>query len=744
MDPSQLLRRLMVTFLDELQEHVRTLNEELLALEKEPGAAPRLQALFRAAHSLKGAAHSVNVTLIESACHALESVLAEVRDGRRPLDQELFGLLFDTADAIEEAGMRLREQQDLAGAPLETLLPRLEAATRAAPSRAPERAPLSPWEPIVRPEPPPPPAPAPDKEPSATASVRIAAEKLNTLLVRVGELLVARRRLGARLGELTALRDQVEHWTDQWLRAEKDIHALLDANGSGRQALPRRAGAVLAHAVEQWRRVDRELERLADGLAADGRLFDQVFGPLNDEVRQSRLLPFAQACEGLDRMTRDLAHASGKEVELVVQGDDVELDRSILEGIKDPLRALLRNAVDHGVEPPERRRAAGKPARARVTVAAALHGSQVEITVTDNGRGLDLEALRAQARRRGLGEPADPRDVARLVFLPGLSTAPTLTDISGRGVGLDIVKSRIEALHGTIDLSSEEGAGTRFTLTVPLTLTTMRAVLFDAGGQTYAVAGTHVRQLARPEASELRQVLGRTVVPLGGDLVPVADLASVLNPGRAPAARSGKLQLLVAVAAEQAVAFVVDELLAEQEVLIKGLGARLRRLRFVAGATQLASGRLALVLNTANLIRAALRSGHAPAPALAAEAPEAARRRLLVAEDSVTTRTLMKSILESAGFDVVTAADGALAWDLLQAEPIDLVVSDVEMPNLDGFALTELVRSSPRLRDLPVVLVTSRATEQDRLRGIQAGANSYLVKSAFDQSALLETIAQLT
>jgi two-component system chemotaxis sensor kinase CheA len=375
----------------------------------------------------------------------------------------------------------------------------------------------------------------------------------------------------------------------------------------------------------------------------------------------------------------------------------------------------------------------------------------VEVVVSDDGRGFDLEGLRQQARKRGLPVPADERELARLAFLPGLSTARLITDVSGRGVGLDVVKSRLEALHGTVELAFTPGAGTSFTLAVPLTLTTLRALFVTAGGQTFALAGTNVRKLVRvdPAAEEPPQfcsVQGRDALRLrGAPLLPVASLAETLGlRSREPLRPGEKASVLVVAAGEQRLAFVVDEFLAEQEIMIKGLGARIRRVAHVSGATILPSGKIALVLNAANLMRTALAAapGRAPAPLVAREAA-AARTRILMAEDSLTTRTLVKSILEAAGYDVTAAADGAAAWDLLQQRGADLLVSDVEMPRMDGFALTEAVRGSQRFRELPVVLVTARASDADRARGAAVGANAYLVKSAFDQQNLLETIAQL-
>jgi two-component system chemotaxis sensor kinase CheA len=588
-------------------------------------------------------------------------------------------------------------------------------------------------------------------DPSAgIGTVRVPAEKLDSLLARVGELLVARRRVELRVEDLVALRESVTHWKREWRKVEEvsgklfmdDKHATGGPTaGATSVVVPRRAARVLRQTGDHLRRLEKDLERITANMAADGRFLEQVSGPLGEEVSRVRMLPFAEACQGLDRTARDLAQAGGKEVDLVIEGGAVEMDRSILEGLKDPLRHLVRNAVDHGSESPARRGAAGKPAQTRITIAAALRGAQVEVTVQDDGQGLNLDALRDQARKRKLAEPADERELARLVFLPGLSTAKIITDVSGRGVGLDVVKSRVESLHGTVDLSSTPGHGTCFTLTVPLTLTTLRAVLVGAAGQTFAFSGTNVQRFVRVGSDELRSVAGRQMLSLGGTPLPVASLAAVL--GLNAVAPAGKLPIVIIAAGDKRMAFAVDEFIAEQEIVIKNLGTRIRRMHYVAGATLLPSGRIALVLNAATLIRAALSRAATPLAADTAGAAAAARKRLLVVDDSVTTRTLEKSILEAAGYDIMTAVDGRSAWQLLQDHEIDLVVSDVDMPQMDGFALAAAVRGSKRLRDLPFVLVTARETEQDKARGIEVGADAYLVKSAFDQRNLLETIAQL-
>ncbi len=737
MGPSVLASQLMATFLEELDEHVRVLNRELLALEKEPGGpatSVRVTALLRTAHSLKGASRAVNLSLLEVACHHVEEILIAVRDGQRPFGTELCGLVLTFADGLEDAARRLRAQQGLAQASIGSMLVQLEAAARGNPIDTPTPRAPSAERPRNGPAHPSP-EPIPSAEAGGAAAVRVSAERLDALLAHAGELLVAWHRLESRRDELVSVREMVSRWKSEWRGTETRPRA---------GAVPRGTATALAQTGERLRRLEKELEWIGARLTRDGHLLGQAAARLGDDVRRVRMLPFAEACAGLQRAVRDLARAGAKDVDVVVEGGDVELDRSILEGLRDPLLHLVRNAVDHGIEAPAGRRAEGKSPRARITVSAALRGARVAVVVADDGRGLDLVAVREQARKRGLAESESDHELARLVFEPGLSTAPIITDVSGRGVGLDVVKSRLEALNGSVDVTSEPGRGTRFTMSVPLTLTTLRALLVSAGGQTFAIAGASVEALARLRWSELRAVQSREMLVLGGRLVPVVSLAATLGLRvETPAATDAKAPALIVAAGERRVALAVDELLAEQEVVVKSLGPRLRNVRSVSGATVLPSGRVALVLNTAHLVRTAL--GRAPGQSATATAEEGAvaAKRVLVVDDSVTTRTLEKSILETAGYEVAVAADGEIAWQMLQENGADIIVSDVEMPRMDGFGLTEAVRGSLRFRKLPVVLVTGRESEGDKARGMQVGADAYLVKSAFDQKALLDTIAQL-
>jgi two-component system chemotaxis sensor kinase CheA len=487
--------------------------------------------------------------------------------------------------------------------------------------------------------------------------------------------------------------------------------------------------------------LERGLASLALHYARAGRSLAASVRAMESGARRLRTVSFEETCEGLDRAARDVARAEGKDVELRVEARGVELDRAISEALRDPLLHLVRNAVSHGVESPSERRAAGKSEAGLITVSAEVLGDFVSVRVEDDGRGVSLRAVRDRARRLALPVAEEDADALRMIFAPGFTTSRSISEVSGRGIGLDVVASRIEALHGKVDVASHPGAGTRFTLTLPLTLGLVRALLVSVGDGVVAIPSTSVVTLRRAGAEAFKRVEGRDVLPLAGYVVPVASLARTLGMAEETAPNANRMVVVVTSSGRE-VALIVRALLAETEVVVRPFGGRIKRVRHFSGTAALPEGGLALVLDTADAVRTAS-AAHGPSLAASVREEKPSRRRLIVADDSVTTRSLVRSILEAAGFDVLAVADGAEAWRVLQREGADLVVTDVQMPRMDGFELTAAIRASDRFRRLPVILVTSLDSESDRLRGVEAGADAYIVKSAFDQEQLLEVIGQL-
>jgi two-component system, chemotaxis family, sensor kinase CheA len=777
------LREAMAT---DLAEGVRVLEEGLVALEHaEPGERRDaiVRDVFRAAHGLKGSARAAGLASIEATCHAMESLLGAVRDGGHALAREDYAALLAAVDALAEAQRRLAEApaEEPDGERLEAALEAVEARL-AAPliprgSSAPPSAPPSgartpvpvpdpsvprtsvprtsvpvavpdpsvpvsrvPWPvapaptpapqtpsatptPSTTPARPPVPAPADPAGPEVgrararSGTLRLALERLDTLAVAGGALLAAAHQAEARAARM-----------DELVRDTRRLRMQARSAGDG------------AVNVDELRRLERALSGLRAELQLDARGLERRTRRLGAEVRGLRLTPWADATAGLDRAARDVAAALGREAEVVVGGEGLELDRSVVDALREPLAQLVRNAVDHGIEPPGERRAAGKPERGRIAVSARIEGERVFVSVRDDGRGLDPARLADEARRRGIPVPDDPRRVLELVFRAGFSTRAAVTEVSGRGVGLDVVASAVRAARGTVSVSSEPGRGTAFELAVPTTLYGLRAVLARDAGQVFAIPALDVERIVRVTPDGVRTREGRPVL-LAGEPVPLAPLGHAL--GLAAGAWSvdeRRIALLLEAGGRRA-AFGVNEVLAERELSLEPLRGALEGLPFASAVAVLPAGELAVVLSSSELVDVA--HGRAVAQASAPRRAEAPVRRLLLADDAATTRALTRSILEASGYEVVVAADGEQAWGLLQQGGADLVLSDVEMPRMNGFDLTRAIRQSPRFGRLPVILLTALESEADRARGLEAGADAYLVKSTFDQRVLVDTISEL-
>ena len=589
--------------------------------------------------------------------------------------------------------------------------------------------------------------------PDPGSTVRIQAARLDAVLRQAEALLAAKLAARARVAELSGVRAAFSAWLRERAKVMPEVRLMqrrLERAAAGRTALAAAPGTA---------KVRRLLSYLADEdafaksfqarLAVLGKTTEhgvRVLGTqvdsLHEDLKRALMLPVSSVLEGLPRLVRELAREQGKDVSFHAAGGELEIDRRVLEEVRDPLIHLVRNSLDHGIETPDARMVHGKPARASLTVAATpLEGSRIEIRVADDGAGIDLVRLRASAQRLGIPVPADEDRLLALAFESGVSTSALITDISGRGLGLAIVRDKVERLGGSVTVAARAGLGTTFSLVLPLTLATFRGVRVRAAGEEFIFPAMGLERVVRVRREDIGTMENRETIRLGDAALALVRLGDVLGlaasgdpPAVAPAVVSGT--------GEQRIAFLVDEVVGEQEILVKSLGRQLRRVRNIAGATVLGSGQVVPILSLPDLMKSARRTTVATARAPVRGAVEA-RKTILVAEDSITSRVLLKGILESAGYAVVTAVDGIDAYTRLHTEPFDLLVSDVEMPRMNGFDLTARVRADRRLADLPVVLVTALDSRQDRERGADAGANAYLVKSSFDQNNLLATIRRL-
>ncbi len=740
------LKKLQATFKVEATEHLQAIGACLLELEQTPapGAQSKIvEAVFRAAHSLKGAARAVDFAEIESLCQSLEDVFAAWKRQESTPSATALDALHRTLDAITAA---LSASEAALGARASAARPSFD-------------------QPIRRPQVPasaemvPPAQVAEQKTFPSEETVRISVARLDARLLEAEEMLTAKLTTGQRVEDLRELAHRLEAWRNDCAAVEAEARAfrqVIDRPAPGCADQPLSPG--LARLLEFLDRNLDHLKSLESKVAALTRTAEQdrhVIGKLVDDLLEDSkkllLLPFDTISASFPKLVRDLCRDQGKDASLVIRGEEVEIDKRILEEMKDPLIHLLRNCVDHGIEPPDERTRRDKPSRGTITLAVTqVNGNKVQLLVSDDGAGVDTGKVKESAVRHGLisaGEAArlDEPEAQALIFQSEVSASPIITQLSGRGLGLAIVREKAEKLGGEVSVDSRPGLGTAFRIVVPATRATFRGILVEATGRLLVVPTAQVERAARARPEDVQTVEGRETISFDGRAVALVQLADALElpPVERKNTPGAGAPVIVLGSGDQRIAFAVDAVLDEQEVLVKPLVKPLSRVRNVAGATVLGSGHVAPILNVADLLKSARKLG-ARARSAAGTAPmQAETRTILVVEDSITSRLLLKGILESAGYNVKIAVDGMEAFTLLRAESFDLVVSDVEMPRLNGFDLTARIRADKKLAELPVVLVTALETPQDRERGIDAGANAYLVKSSFDQSNLLQAVRRL-
>ena len=743
-------KRLLATFAVETRERLAVIAAGLIELEKAAAEEKRqeiLEAVIREAHSLKGAARVVNSAGIESLCHALETVFTSLKRGTGVASPALFDLLHQAVDSI---GQQLEADRGPAGeSRIRELVKGLEKCVKGH-AATEQRSPQPEYRGEV----------ASPGRPAVADTVRIPTGKLDGLFHQAEEMLTAKLAARQRAADLSGLCAALALWEQEWLKnrpALRSLHKVLQS-AAGPGSLPSIAGQ-LGKLLEflEWSHssigsVQDRARGLASAAESDHYVLAGMVDNLLDDMKKALMLPCGTILEVLPKMVRNLARDRGKEAELVIAGEAVEIDKRILEEMKDPLIHLVRNCIDHGIERPAERKKLNKPERGQITVTVSLiDAGRVEILVADDGAGVDTDRLKATALQRGIvsqDEAArmERADLLELVFRSGISTSPMITDISGRGLGVAIVREKAEKLGGTVTVATEPYKGTRFRMLLPHTLSTFRGVVVEAAEQSFIVPAAAVERVARIDKTALKTVENRETVALDSAVVSYVRLADVLQLPRreAPGADSDYVRLFVIGSGMGRIAFGVDTILGEQEVLVKSLGRQLSRVRNIAGAAMLAQGKVVAILHPGDLVRSAVKGVAVPAGAVRhAASVEAGRKGVLVVEDSITARSLLKNILEAAGYQVATAVDGLDALTQLRTAEFDLVVSDVDMPRMNGFNLTERMRASREFAEVPVVLVTSLDSREDKERGIEVGANAYVVKSSFDQSNLLEVVKRL-
>lgn len=739
---SEFLKRIQATFRIEADEHIQAFAKGLSELEKMPVGQSQtgiIEILFREVHSLKGAARSVGQKDMESVCQPLENVFSKLKRQELHLTPAMIDLFFQTNEFLSnlvlsiEAEQTTERRQNLKIFSQQlnqiTLEPNL--------ARHPEGMIEAPTEIVLESE------PGPDLPISGRLSlsevVRIPISKLEPLLFEAEEFIQANSSIQQQTNSLIEIHSQVVKQKTDWQNWR--IH--------------RKTAAIAQH--DEWLEknelwlinLETQLAKVTHTMERDHYSLDRMVNDHLDSMKQVLMLPVSFLVEVFPSMVREIARRQQKEIKFVIQGSELEIDKRILEELKDPLIHLIRNSIDHGIDTPEERLLQNKSRNGKITLAfTAKENGQVEITVSDDGRGILLDrvldaAIKSEIVSSEVAKKLDQDEILSLIFQSGLSTSPIITDLSGRGLGLTIVREKVEKLNGILTIETKETIGTTFRILLPMNLAAFRGILVSLGDFMFMLPTMNVERVLRVKNDELKTIEGHETIRIDEDLISVVSLAEVLKLPESKNGFSDYIRLLVLISGQNRMAFKVEEVLDEHQVLVKGLGKLLKRVRNISGVTILGSGILVPVLHVSDLLKSAVKTNGRKKESIVEEKTITKSKKILVAEDSITSRTLLKNILETAGYHVVTAVDGADAFTRAKSEKFDLIVSDVDMPRLNGFELTIKIKNDKKLCEIPVVLVTALESRDDKERGIEAGADAYIIKSKFDQGNLLEVIKKL-
>jgi two-component system, chemotaxis family, sensor kinase CheA len=725
------------------EERLQKLEAGLLHLEKYPNDETTLNELLREAHSLKGDSRSADLEQVETLTHVVEDILLGIQRQHIILTSEVSDRLYRGLDAIallvKEAVTGQRIEVDTAG-----VLEQLKAVVAA--PRRPESLPVSPEKVQSKPV-----RVREDKEdkdekesfsspganePYRIDTIRVPTRELDDLMTQAEELTVTKIHIAHAMSEMEELADL---W-DKWKAFDKKQR--------------RRSPSVAANPYQAS--IEKAIDTLSSLVRENSTKLDFIAGELREKIRTLRLLPLSTLFQIFPRIVRDLARQQAKEVELIIEGGETTADKRILEELKDSLIHMIRNCVDHGIETPAERAKLGKPPVATIWLRGYRTAHNIIIEVADDGRGLDIEKIKQTAIKRKLYQPEELEAMATsqiysLIFAPGFSTRTFITEISGRGIGLDVVHTNVERLKGTIQTESTPGQGCTFRLQLRSSLATLNALLVQVRGIVHALPMEYVPASLLVSPDEITTIDGRATITWDDQNIPIADLAELLQLSNSPAYASiVKIEqppsdfrscILLKVGEEQ-VGFFVDRLLETQEIVIKTQSQLLKRVRNVAGATILPSGEVCMILNPPDLLKSVQQQTPS---AISIQPIKTIQRKptILLVEDSIYVRTQEQRLLEKAGYEVVTAVDGLDGYHQLKTRDFDAVISDVEMPNLDGLSLTAKIRQHQEYKDLPIILVTTLNTDEDKKRGAEAGASAYVIKGKFNQGVLLETLERL-
>jgi two-component system sensor histidine kinase and response regulator WspE len=742
---------LLELFRLEAEAQTQVLNTGLLVLERNPAQADQLEACMRAAHSLKGAARIVGLDAGVRIAHVMEDLLEAARQGHTRLNPESIDALLQGSDLLLRIGSDADWADGVGREAIAALIDRLQGrpGEGATPPAQELLEPVLPVPPVIEPpraEPTPrepePPAAGDSAGEARDRVLRVSAERLDHLLDISSKSLVEFQRikpLNDTLHRLKRLQASASRALD--VARESVLDGALDAQGQ----------AMLGEA----RQLLGECQQMLAGYMADFDEFGWQGGQraqlLYDAALASRMRPFADVLAGQARMVRDLGRSLGKPVRLEVSGETTQVDRDVLERLEAPLTHLLRNAVDHGIESPQLRARLGKPEEGVIRLHARHHAGMLLLELADDGAGVDLERLRDTVVARQFASPETgarmtEEELLAFLFLPGFSMRDQVTEVSGRGVGLDAVQHMVRQLRGGVRMEQRSGQGASFHIEVPLTLSVVRSLVVEVGGEAYAFPLAHIERMTRLQHEDIVQLEGRQHFWHEGRHVGLVSASQILQCAEGTRDETGIPVVLIS-ERDTCYGIAVEHFVGERTLVVMPLDPRLGKVQDLSAGALLDDGRPVLILDVEDLLKSVgklLGSGRLEkVDRSGRQGVGAQRKRVLVVDDSLTVRELERKLLQGRGYDVAVAVDGMDGWNALRSEHFDLLITDIDMPRMDGIELVTLVRRDNRMQSLPVMVVSYKDREEDRRRGLDAGADYYLAKASFHDEALLDAVVML-
>ncbi len=770
----------MDDFCAEAEEILESLDRDIVKLENHPGDRDVINSIFRSMHTLKGSSGIINYKKLNVIAHRTEDLFDEIRQGKRSVTPPLVNAILASIDVLRKLVAAARRRDDASSIAASACL----ASLRQAAEESSEEAGAAPDAGLPTPDT----ATAPAPESKAAAgqqSLRVAIEKLDKAMNLVGELVINQ---GGYVQELHNMRNLLPEMDRLVSRLRLSIRHLFEPETTedlrrkielmARQAAP--AGATREHGLDFARAVNEEmtafiarslgaagsgdaggieaitqdyervksvLEELLVDLDHSADYIGQITGELQQAMMRTRMVPVSQLFNRYPRLVRDLARNVGKKVDLTVSGEETEMDKAMVEDLADPLMHIIRNSLDHGIERPEARLEKGKPEEGRLFIAAYYEGSQAVIEITDDGAGIDPAAIRDAAIAKKLVTESETAtmtddDLVNLIFLPGFSTAREVSELSGRGVGMDVVKNNVTRLKGMIELRSIPGEGTTIRIRLPLTLAIIQTLLVRVRNEVFALPLFTVEETIHLELAHVRRVGDREVFNLRENVLPLIRLDQALSLSEETLRGSSYLPVVIVSTGQKRVGLMVDQLLGKKEIVIKALGSLLKRVPFVSGSTIMGDGSVILILDVPEIVEQLGRAALRVVPGSARNDSSGERKgRALIVDDSLTVRKGVAKMLTEDGFEVTTAEDGAEALQRAKEGTYDVVLVDIVMPKMDGYKVVEELRKLKSYKETPVFIVSAKGQKLDKKRGFDVGADEYIVKP-IEKSLLVRTIAK--